>query len=502
MVRVVAYVLIIFFVYLSAGIFLLFRNSSSGNRNAPAQDVSKVLRVAVHQNSTLLQTVQISDKIVLKSQNSDVDKTISLKASIPTAQSLRQKITTTHLSRNTDPPVNGKESDEESVSSIISKLHPVRDEFKVAVEEYIAMHRRVVQNVGGELKPREKGVRVLQFSPTGQLCNRIRGTIAAFTFAFLTNRVFVLKGFGYRETSSYYQLFRSPGFFIEGPFSGTWEQTSRFIDMQVDGGNKIQKVELFTCTDWSAVDEDISMTGTDYTTTFLYRNPYLQKRISELFLDEDIFRPILFWLFRPIAEIEMRRDEFLRSNNMLGSVESRPYTVAFHIRNEFPISPTEWTTYKDCAVATIPHNRKINHSPIWFVATDSKEARGIAKYNLNNNSIFYTPAAGFLKGAMLEGLKQALTEILIASSCDSIFLTPFSSFSRIISLYARTPYTFVVTDYVMPEQDTHRTMTKIQDNCFRYIRKEECAWPGHMTSINSLLEKISCFSPYMISDIC
>jgi hypothetical protein len=387
---------------------------------------------------------------------------------------------------------------EESISEIISRFHPVRAEFKSAVDEYIQMHQRVMTG----LTPMED-VKILQFTPTGQLCNRMRGTIAAFSLAFLTNRVFILKSFGYRETSSYFELFKSPGFAIEGPLPSSSDRNFEFINMGIDdGSDKVDMVQMFTCTDWSKFDGDLQLSGTDYTTTFLFRNPYLQRRVKELFLDEDIFRPILFWLFRPISEIETRRDDFLQKHNMLDSAGNRPYTIAFHIRNEFPISPNEWVAYKSCAEATVPHNRKTGPDPIWFIATDSEPAQDVARYNLNNNSLVYTQPGGFLKGARLEGLRQALTEILIASSCDSIFLTPFSSFSRMISLYARTPYTYLVTDFVMPEKDTHRTLTKIQENCFRYLRKEECAWPGHMTSINELLSKISCYSPYMISDFC
>jgi len=402
-------------------------------------------------------------------------------------------------------------SSDPSMPDIIAKAHPVRVEFRDAVAAYIDMHKQAmdVKNTNAR-----KDAKLLIFSPTGQLCNRMRGTVAAFTFAFLTNRVFVLRDFGYRETSSFFDLFESPGFDIEGPKRETEpgkpaepgmpefaKLPTDFINMNVDGREKSQQVEKFLCTDWGAHPNHIKMTGTDYLSSYLYRNPYLQAKIKSLFLDEDMFRPFLFWLFRPILEIVRRKDEFLASNRMTDG-----NCVAFHIRNEFPVSPEEWTAFRQCANATssVPLNRGPDPGPgpPWFIATDSEEAIQIAKYNLNNNSVAYLPKTGFLKGAKLEGLRQALTDILIASSCDKIFLSPFSSFSRMIGLYARSPYTHVVTDFVMPEEDTHRTMTQIQPFCYRYLRKDECSWPGYNTSVNKLMQSATCYSPYMISDIC
>ena len=98
---------------------------------------------------------------------------------------------------------------------------------------------------------------------------------------------------------------------------------------------------------------------------------------------------------------------------------------------------------------------------MWFVATDSENGRLWAETKLSRDIVLFSPER-FVAGRYRDGLKQALVDILIASESDQLFLSPFSSYSRIIALYARTPHTYVVTDYVMPEQDPHRTLIGIQ----------------------------------------
>ena len=73
-----------------------------------------------------------------------------------------------------------------------------------------------------------------------------------------------------------------------------------------------------------------------------------------------------------------------------------------------------------------------------------------------------------------------------------------------IALYSASAYTYIVTDHVMPEQDPHRTLTKVGENCYRFISKEDCASHGHMSPPPLLesLKKMSCFGPSMISDYC
>ena len=84
---------------------------------------------------------------------------------------------------------------------------------------------------------------------------------------------------------------------------------------------------------------------------------------------------------------------------------------------------------------------------MWFVATDSENGRRWAQEKLSRDIRMFSPKR-FVVGRYKDGLKQALVDILIASESDQLFLSPFSSYSSIIALYARTPHTYLVTDYV------------------------------------------------------
>ena len=387
---------------------------------------------------------------------------------------------------------------DDNVVDSVDELYPLRHELKEAMRKYIDFHNSVTRR-----QSRSKQVKYLSFTPSGQLCNRIRGTLTAFTLAFLTNRVFTVQSFGYKGTRSFYNLFKSPGFDIETGLTGRSGRGDGSRRIPLDLGNnlreKIIKAEVFTCTDWHAENAShLHLSGTDYSSTFFYRNPSLQKRINELFVDEDMFRPLLYWLFRPNDDIVRMKDDFL---SKYIHIPHGKYMVGFHVRNEFPVTETEWEAYKTCAKAVTPHTYR-GHS-VWFVATDSDKAQSRAQQMLRNDTIVYN-VFPFMKGAELAGLKQALVEILIVSSSDRIFLTPFSSFSRIIAMYARSPHVYLVTDGVMPEEDTHRRFTEIVDvkHCYRYMKKEECAWPGHETSINKILPRLQCYDSSMISDIC
>jgi hypothetical protein len=164
-------------------------------------------------------------------------------------------------------------------------------------------------------------------APSGQLCNQIRAVVATFTLAFLTDRVFVIEGFGYGETD-FHDLFEDPGFDITNTAGVRLPEAGS--SMPLDGN--IESAELFTCTDWSKRDETVlRFSGANYINTYLFRNPFFQKRLRTLFLDDDLYRPFLFWLFRPVPEVVQTKMDFLR--NLSGS-----YMLGFHIRTEFPIS--------------------------------------------------------------------------------------------------------------------------------------------------------------------
>lgn len=199
----------------------------------------------------------------------------------------------------------------------------VQPEFKLAMQRYISFHNQFMMQQGVN----DKNTKFVVLAPSGQLCNRIRAVIATFTLAFLTDRVFIVESFGYGETN-FYDLFEDPGFDITNRAGVQLPEAGHLI--QLDGN--IESAELFTCTDWSKRDENVlRFSGANYINTYLFRNPFFQKKLNALFLDDDLYRPFLFWLFRPIPEVIQTKKNFLKNL-------SSSYMLGFHIRTEFPIS--------------------------------------------------------------------------------------------------------------------------------------------------------------------
>ncbi len=356
----------------------------------------------------------------------------------------------------------------------------VKPAFKEAMHRYMRLHKQIMN--------RDPAIpaKYIVLRPSGQLCNRIRAVVAVFTLAFLTDRAFVVESFGIGQTG-YYDLFLDPGFKITDakniPRGGS--------KVQLNGD--VKSAELFTCSNWTSNEHQVlRFSGATYINTYLYRNPFFQRKLRALFLDDDLYRPMLSWLFQPVPEAIAAKDEFLRSL-------PRSYMVGFHIRTVFPISKDEWTAYRDCAVAVTPPHARANAT--WFVATDSVQGRAWAREKLSPSVRFFSPDE-FVKGSLKRGQFQALVDILVASESDALFLSPHSSYSRVVSLYAQTPHAYLVTDHVKPERDPHRILTEVGRHCYRFTRKEDCAWHGHRTSVAADLSRISCYTPAMVPDYC
>jgi hypothetical protein len=250
--------------------------------------------------------------------------------------------------------------------------HPVRPSFLKAMKRYIALHRRILAQ-----DPKFEQ-RFVVAAPSGQLCNRIRGIVSAFTLAFLTDRAFVMQNFGYGETR-YGDLFLSPGFDIENTQAVSGIESKVFT---MHGGD-VKTAELFTCSDWSKVEVPVvHLPGASYINTYLYRNPYLQDKLAHLYLDDDMYRPILFWLFRPRQDIVKAKDDFIRKNFRNSNL------ITFHIRTSYPVTVDEFQAYRNCASAVIP---PFVRNASWFVATDGDAARRQVLQELSPNAVFYSP---------------------------------------------------------------------------------------------------------------
>mmetsp|Transcript_27257 Transcript_27257/g.85821 ORF Transcript_27257/g.85821 Transcript_27257/m.85821 type:complete len:545 (-) Transcript_27257:210-1844(-) len=369
----------------------------------------------------------------------------------------------------------------------------IKEAFRAKMERYKGMYRDAAAGNAANYK-------WIRVDPSGQLCNRIRILLSGFLIGLLTDRLVVCTNFGYGETK-FLDLFEDPGFdFWSAGVGGAAARGGRRL--------ALDDPEVMTCKDIRDLpDQAVSILGAYYAGSVLQKNPYLQRELAELFHDDDYARPILAYVFQPRADIISQAQAFAAQTR-----GAAPLFVTYHLRSEFPVSPPEWKGYRDCTRAVIPKFiPPSNHGTdvATFVATDSVPMRDEVTANLGTaagglkNPTYFSPDV-FHKGSKRLGLQNALIDVLVASYGDHIFLSPFSSFSRMIMLYAPSRNVYLVTDNVMPERDPHFKLEAMDgiEHCYKFYSKEPCGWNGHLKSMTQRLKESSCWTPSMQIEYC
>ena len=337
----------------------------------------------------------------------------------------------------------------------------IKGAFKRRMADYAAMHNAAYAARGAE----RANFKFIEIAPSGQLCNRMRGVLSAFLLALLTDRVLVVPGFLYGETR-FLDLFEDPGFawYRAPPYSLPSSQSLSLSD-----------AEALTCRDCRDISAGtIRLKGAYYAGTLVSRNPRLKAELRRLFHDDDLARPLLAHLFQPRADL--LRTAMATADALRGAAAA-PHMTTFHLRSEFPVSAEEWAALRRCSEAVLPLHVGGAGRVARFAAADSMAMRGEAVERLGEGLGFYLE--DFQKGSRRAGLQEALVDLLVASLGDQVFLSPFSSFSRVIALYVATPEVFVVTDGVMPQRDPHHKLEALGvPLCYRFHSKEPAGTSG------------------------
>ncbi|KAK3263033.1 hypothetical protein CYMTET_28140, partial [Cymbomonas tetramitiformis] len=255
---------------------------------------------------------------------------------------------------------------------------------------------------------RKRSGNVLVYQPGGQLCNILRGTLAAFLFALLTDRVLIVHpGTWYR---SFYDVFERPGFDIEfNAHAHSWVQRhGENLDMD-------SHWERLLCSDLGHTFKHSTLTisgGAKYFNSFLYRNPHYQDVIQSWFTDGDIARPLTRLLFRPVPEVFKLKEQFI-ANKFPRNV----YRIGMHIRTEHPPTQAEWDAFKSCATAVTPASKR--ETAKWFVATDREISRKEATKQFSNvKTPLFIGEKFFNAGNNINAQREAVADILVAAEGD------------------------------------------------------------------------------------
>lgn len=351
----------------------------------------------------------------------------------------------------------------------------------------------------------------------------MRGIISSFLFALVTNRALIV----HFSTGPYHSiklgdLFEGPGF--------DWIAQNPLIQLSsthIHPRNELD-MEKLLCSNYdvSWPQEVVHIEGNFYWTTFIEKNPLYDDFMSRYFFRSNVGQQLHHVLFQPHPEVVQAKEDWLLQHGVTShkyrnekiplnhtygdrvGVDRGKYLVSMQLRNDDirngrpQISADEYTSYMQCSLANIPHFVS-KENIIWFIATDSAMSRAESlKQFVDRQVVFY--GKEFLTGGSVEGLRQALVDILIASEAQQIYLSPWSSYGRMISLYNTDSPLYLVTDNVLPVADVHRTFSPVEEvkHCYHLLSREECPWFEIESHYSKEIKRVTCYNPAMTLDFC
>jgi hypothetical protein len=276
--------------------------------------------------------------------------------------------------------------------------------------------------------------RFITFTPAAQLANRLRSTISTIILAILLDApVRVL--FSYY--ASFPDLFESR-FTIEN--AGV---NSKDLKYQEETTIRVQDLP---CVDFTRLYGSIEMKHGQYQVQMFLKNPYLAQQMEQLFgirkpSDlEGLYFAIFSTLFIPVAQV---RDEVIKFKQE-HEFEHR-YVIGLHIRgggdHRAPFSDANWERFKTCSTDV---KLGADKPVLYFVAADHQLARDRAQEIFGTENVrFY---GTFQISNTPDGVRQALVELLLLSSCNGFVLSPYSSYSEFASSISRRRGFYAIND--------------------------------------------------------
>jgi hypothetical protein len=350
---------------------------------------------------------------------------------------------------------------------------------------------------------------ILNCKPSAQMGNRIRFVASCLLFAMVSDRA-LLVAFKDGYYASLDDLFVSPGF--------EWERGAAEGTIGASFGSSLppKSFEQMLCGDLGAdgLGDAVTIDGNFFFMPYVAKNPRYSAKVKRWFPDGNIFGAMTRTVFTPNEQVHSMMDNFLlQLGKRHGLPEGQRWScdVGFQIRNDNDparhpqISDKEWQLYRKCAEQLLPRSKR--ESPNAFVATDSEESRAICKREIPFKFDFF---GDFKRSNNPDGVRRALVDLLLFSSCDVMLVSPWSSYGRVASVYAGRQAYFV-TDWVMPIGEPHRRYLDVlrdeedaKAGCFRFQSTEPCPWhgPKGAQGFNDVIKTTTCWDASMLSDTC
>ncbi|GAB5368898.1 hypothetical protein AAMO2058_001358900 [Amorphochlora amoebiformis] len=324
-------------------------------------------------------------------------------------------------------------------------------------------------------------------APGAQLGNRLRFVVACFALALVTERVLVVTmKSGYH--ASLEDIFDLQSFPLD----------AHKFNSAPGGGTSFgfpHSNERLTCQDpreWK--ETAVSFSGAYYFVPHIFYNPHLTQTILDLFPEGKVAERIQRTLLRPHKEVMKIVDAEYRRLKM----DEASYLIAMQIRGNKPpaqqfwISKPEFESYDKCGTELTPKNMRGNIKHFW--ACDS----GLA-IRETKNSILGKTGKGlhrwepedFVKSGTVNGVRNALADILLQAKCDELLICAWSSYGQVAAAYHMAP-SYMITDFDKPDGWDYADSGTVVNMCYKtetteYSVREWGRWS----------KKLSCYKDHM-----
>eukprot|EP00762_Andalucia_godoyi_P007958 ANDGO_03479.mRNA.1 putative fucosyltransferase 9 len=375
------------------------------------------------------------------------------------------------------------------LQQIIDKVDPIDflPPMTDALLEKLEYWRQIQLAATGKPSSAKWDGKLVRCSPSAQMGNRVRFTLACFFFALVTDRalsVEFLSGF----YASLDDLFDLPAPLeataVGAPAAGTW------------GGTFPGSEEDITCSDLKQRFKDVgsvqfSGSGAYYFAPHIWHNPHHHDELLALFPDERFIDKLTWWLLPPNKQVwQIVRDVYD------AHLSDSTFIIGQQIRSNCPpepktfISDAEFQSHHDCAVEITPKEHR--KTAKWYVAADSGNAIKDSMEKLEfDGAVFRWKPDEFVLSGDPTGVRQALADIMLLAVSDEMIMSTWSSYGQMAATYHLKP-SYWVSDYGFPLGNDYALQEEVLPHCYRLLTTEYSA-----RQYTEFVSHVSCFTKDM-----
>lgn len=242
---------------------------------------------------------------------------------------------------------------------------------------------------------------------------------------------------------------------------------------------------MLKCQDFKNVMDSygpfVEMTSNQYFMPLLKKNPYYEKFMKRLFPDDDVFGPIMRFLFHPRDDIQHEIDKVREKH-----FSPNTTVIGIQIRRNEAENQITWFRrhhqkyFWECARKEIIDKLPPNRDYKIFIVSDNATVREDAKAEFGDSKVvYYDKPLDFSRH--FHAVKNALGDAWLLGYCDEFIVSKWSTFGNlghgraskkpwVVQLYnAKSPKAFY-WKASSPEPEFHWKNRAERVNCRRWVK--------------------------------